>query len=250
VVSVATPAQGLLPQTVESFVLGAYASNTSLSVSVEFKAPSHYKSGGLAPTAYTVEVSPSGDCDPSSDGYKFVELSNVAEQQLISLSFRSLTVTRGGSWTFVCGGHESPALAYDISEEALQVQLNIAMGVRNKETPAVLVTKETHIYGARWYVEFRGITGDVGECMVEDKNLIGDDARMSVETILDGNADIVPGAYTTEIKVLRTTAFSPISGSFVVEFYGYVTDPMDSQIDYRGMLAKLTSLKTIQVLKV
>jgi len=246
-VSATTEHFGGLPGAPQSLMVGDYRSQSSLSV--VFKPPVH--DGGLPITQYLVEADLTGNFDPTAADYVSDSLAVVPEVQQITTYFRSFNKPMtGGTFTLSFGGKTSVPLSYAISAFDMAAALNILVRTQNVGIPPVVVTRSAFDRGYRWMVTFQGVRGDVGLILADSTMLVGDNPQMDVKEVVKGNADIVPGGFTYEVQSVTTTALSPISGTFTLNYGGYTTPPIAYDEPAFSFKQKLEALHTIQTVDV
>jgi hypothetical protein len=244
-----TELYGGLPSKPQGVVVGAFASSDTLSLF--YQQP--ILGGGLPITSYLIEYDSKQTFDPKSKSYNSITLKAVPEIQQITSYFRAGddVKVRGGYFTLTFGGFTTGLLSFDISAYDLEAVINSIVGTRQVAVAPVTVTRKTWNRGFKWSVTFSGIKGNVGLMQIDYSMILGDDARMVVEEITAGSADIVPDSYTLEVQTVRTQALTAITqGSFKLSMEGYTTSDISYNEEYITFKQKLEALKTIFGVKV
>jgi hypothetical protein len=250
-VSATTSDYGSLPSKPTSVVLGKYYTKDSLSLN--YLPP--FNNGGDDITKYKIEWDSSSAFETSSVNYGSDEISIAQEVQEISLYFRGgdAVTQRGGTFTMSWGGQTSGDLSWDISATNLEDEIAILTGVSGIAGSPIKVNKRTYGYGNKWKVTFKGgLIGNLGEIIVDDTDIVGDDVYMSVSEVTSGSADIYPGDFTYEVQTIYTDAQAPVSGKFSLSFEGLTTPELwfdSSAAVVKDALDSLGSIHTVNVVR-
>ena len=118
-------------------------------------------------------------------------------------------------------------------------------GVWDVGVPPVRVTRSRAARGYTWRVVFVGVYGDVGPLTADDTYLVGDDARIEVATLQDGDCDVLPGGFSYEVQTVYLASLSPVTGSFTLNFEGQETGPIAVGATAAEVKARLEALDTI-----
>ena len=239
---------GSLPSKPTSVVLGKYYTENSLSLS--YLPP--INDGGAEVTKYKVEWDTSSSFDPSSAYYGSDEVAIVQEVQEVSLYFRGgdAVVPRSGTFTLSWGGQTTADLDWDIVATDLEDALAILTSTNHIAGTPVKVTRRTFGNGYKWKITFKGISGNIGELLVNDEKIVGDDAYMSVSEITPGVADLYPSQYTYEVQTIHTYAPTAISGTFKLSFEGLETGDISFDASWQDIKGALDDLGTIHTVNV
>ena len=74
---------------------------------------------------------------------------------------------------------------------------------------------------------------------------MGDDARIEVATLQDGDCDVLPGGFSYEVQTVYLASLSPVTGSFTLNFEGQETGPIAVGATAAEVKARLEALDTI-----
>ncbi|GMH48103.1 hypothetical protein TL16_g00217 [Triparma laevis f. inornata] len=251
VTTASTSDYGSLPTKPRSVVLGKYY--TSDSLSLNYQPP--LNDGGDSITKYKVEWDTSSGFDTSSIYYGSDEVAIVQEVQELSLYFRGgdTVVPRSGTFKLSWGGQTSADLAFDVGATDLEDAIAALTGVTSVAGRPIKVNKRTYGYGSKWKVTFKsGLLGNLGMMEVDDTEIVGDDAYMTVIEVTTGSADIYPGEYTYEVQTIYTSAQTAVSGSFTLSFEGMTTPSMwydSSAAVVKDALDSLGTIHTVNVVR-
>ena len=247
IVTATTASTGLPPGPPTSIFMGQYLSSSDLLLT--YQEP--LNDGGADVTRYKIEWDSSKSFTPSSMNYGMDEASIEFEEQDIILSCQNSCY---GTFTLSWGGKVTPPLSVDSSASNLEVEIAKITSLYEKGVSSIRVTKKGYGYGHKWSVTFNGIRGNLGELDVDGHFLYGGNPTISVEEVVSGCADIVPGSYTNEVQtvyIYKERGYtSPITGTFVLRFEDKDTIPIDVLASAEEMEMALESLQTIHTVNV
>lgn len=128
----------------------------------------------------------------------------------------------GGSFTLTFGGVATGPLAYDASEEEVELALEALPSLADVSVRRRVLTDRL---GHAWDVEFSAQRGDIGLLSADNSGLLGSDAR----------------AWVSE----NVTGSDPIRGSFTLAYEGRETAPISYNASAQDLEAALEALETV-----
>merc|ERR1711871_1578225 len=157
------------------------------------------------------------------NGYKWTVYftQNVGNLRMLEASDRRYEIqrvwTEGGAPTPLSGeitlsfGGDSTTIAYDAPPSEVRAALESMSSVGSVEVSSTAYTNGKF----EWYITFRGLVGNIVNLDVDDKELLGSDAKVYVEEKVSGRPDYTgqyvvdtPGKYDVKISQLHVGGLS------------------------------------------